>query len=161
MSVPLRPSSRIIPASVEARFAGRDVYTLVIPGPSLPEYTGDWIVWFSERHPSDERTARVLAPIPVRKYYLTGAAASTGDPQENGTVQLASVIDRNGRVTGARILRGGSTGEGFRLRALEELETWEFQPALRNGEPIEVDAVFEISLRITPSRPPADRAGAH
>lgn len=161
MSVPLRPSSRIIPASVESRFAGRDVYTLVIPGPSLPEYTGDWIVWFSERHPSGERTARVLAPIPVRKYYLTGTPAAGADPQENGTVQLASVIDRNGRITGARILRGGSTGEGFRMKAIEELETWEFQPALRNGEPIEVNAVFEMSLRLAPSRPPVDHPGGH
>lgn len=155
MSVPLRPSSRIIPASVEARFPGRDVFTLVIPGPSLPEYNGDWILWFSERHPPDqqEQAARVLAPVPMRKYSLTGAAVATLDSPESATIQMASVIDRSGHVIGARILRGGTTGEAFRLKAIEELETWEFQPALRNGEPIEVDVVLEIPFRLLLSPP--------
>ena len=153
MSVPLRPSSRIIPATVETRFTGRDVYTLLIPGPSLREYTGDWIIWFAERHPSDEHSTRILAPIPVRKFYLTGPAVTPADLQESGTVQLASLIDRNGRISGTRILRGGTTGEAFRLKAIEELETWEFQPALRNGEPIDVDVVLEIAFRFRPAQP--------
>jgi Gram-negative bacterial TonB protein C-terminal len=153
MSVPLRPSSRIIPASVEARFTGRDVFTLVIPGPNLPDYNGDWILWFSERHPPDEHSARILAPIPVRKYFLTGPGVASSASLENGTVQLASVIDRNGHVSSARILRGGTTGEAFRLKAIEELGTWEFQPALRNGDPIEVDMVLEISFRFRPDLP--------
>jgi hypothetical protein len=66
---------------------------------------------------------------------------------------MASVIDRSGHVIGARILRGGTTGEAFRLKAIEELETWEFQPALRNGEPIEVDVVLEIPFRLLLSPP--------
>lgn len=151
MSVPLRPSSRIIPASVEARFPGRDVYTLLIPGPSLPEYTGDWVLWFSERHPPDDHAARIVAPVPVRKYYLTGATAAT--PQESGTIQLDSIVDHKGHVSGVRILRGGATGEAFRAKAIEELETWEFQPALRNGEPIDVDVVLEVSFRFGAVQP--------
>jgi TonB family protein len=57
------------------------------------------------------------------------------------------VVDPNGRVSSARILRGGTTGEAFRLRATEELQTWEFHPAMRNGEPIDVDIVVEIPFR--------------
>jgi TonB family protein len=152
MSVPLRPSSRVLPASVETRFPGRNVYTLVVPGPNLPEYTGDWILWFSERHPPEENAARVLAPIPARKFYLTGMATPPADSQESGTIQLASMIDRSGHVSGTRVLRGGTTDEAFRAKAIEELETWEFQPALRNGEPIDVDIVVEISFRLPVAR---------
>jgi len=151
MSVPLRPASRIIPASVETRFPGRDVYTLLIPGPNLPEYTGDWVLWFSERHPPDDHAARIVAPVPALKYYLTGATAAT--PQESGTIQLASIVDHNGHVSGVRILRGGATGEAFRAKAIEELETWEFQPAFRNGEAIDVDVVLEISFRFGAAQP--------
>ena len=34
----------------------------------------------------------------------------------------------------------------LRLKAIAELENWEFKPALRNGEPIDVDIVVEIPL---------------
>ena len=147
LSAPLRPSSRVIPASIEARFAGRDVYTMVIPAPDLPEYSGDWVLWFSERHTHDEGASRISAPIPARKYSWTGTTAIPPDSPENGTVQLAAVVDPNGRVSSARILRGGTAGEAFRLRATEELQTWEFHPAMRNGEPIDVDIVVEIPFR--------------
>jgi hypothetical protein len=35
---------------------------------------------------------------------------------------------------------------------LAELQTWEFKPTLRNGEPIDVDVVLEIPFEF---RPPA------
>jgi TonB family protein len=149
MSAPLRPSSRIIPASVEARFVGRDVYTLVIPCPEFPGYTGDWILWFSERHTRDDQGSRVQAPIPIRKYSWTASTQMPADSLGNGTIQLASIIDRDGHVSGVRVLRGGATAEAFRQRALEELQTWEFQPALRNGEPVDIDVVLEIPFQFT------------
>ena len=144
LSVPLRPSSRVIPPLVEARFANRNVYTLVIPKPDLPQYSDDWVLWFSERQSGDTLAMGISAPVPARKYSLVGGApvANSAD----GTLQLAAVVERNGRISGARILRG-TAGEAFRRNALEDLQTWEFQPALRNGEAIEVDVVLEISFQ--------------
>ena len=51
LSVPLHPASRTIPASIEGRFRGRNVYTMVIPIENLAEYSADWIIWFAERDP--------------------------------------------------------------------------------------------------------------
>jgi TonB family protein len=61
-------------------------------------------------------------------------------------LQIAAVVDRNGRVSATRVLRG-SVGDLLRSRALEELQNWEFQPASRNGEPIDVDIVVEIAFQ--------------
>src|ERR1035437_9179251 len=144
LSVPLRPSSRVIPATVEPQFANRNVYTLVIPKPDLPEYSDDWVLWFAERQSGDMMAPSISAPVPARKYSLVGGAPVANSA--NGTLQLAAVVERSGRISAARILRG-TAGDAFRRRALEELQTWEFQPALRNGEAIEVDIVLEISFQ--------------
>jgi hypothetical protein len=144
MSAPLRPSSRVIPSTVEARFANRVVYTLVIPGPNLPEYSGDWVLWFSDRASPAEGAGRMLSPVPLKKYVWTGEPPNSSGV---GTIQLAAVVDREGHVSAARVLRGGSTAEGFRQRAIQELQSWDFQPALLNGEAIEVDVVVEISFQ--------------
>jgi TonB family protein len=145
MSAPLRPSSRIIPAAVEAQFANRNVYTLVIPRPNLPEYTNDWVMWFSERQIDNDVGLRILAPIPARKYSWIDADPPPLAPPSAATVRFAAIIDRNGRIASARILRSTAV-QAFQLKAIAELETWEFKPALRNGEPIEVDIVVEIPL---------------
>ena len=123
LSVPLRPSSRVIPATVEAQFANRNVYTLVIPKPDLPEYADDWVLWFSERQPGEMLAPRISAPVPARKYSLVGGAPIASSAA--GTLQLAAVVERTGRISAARILRG-TAGDAFRRRALEELQTWEF-----------------------------------
>ncbi len=54
LSVPLRPASRTIPREIDARFQGRLVYTMVVPIENLPDYSGDWILWFAEQQPNQE-----------------------------------------------------------------------------------------------------------
>lgn len=149
MSAPLRPSARIIPPSVESQFSNRNVYTLAIPGPELPEYTGDWVMWFSERQPADDPRQRISAPIPARKYATVDEAAGT---LVAATIQFAAVLDKSGRVALLRVIRG-RVDEWFKLKAMQELEAWDFQPALRNGEPIEVDMVLEIPFQLKMSLP--------
>lgn len=144
MSAPLRPSSRIIPVSVEARFSNRNVYTLVIPGPGLPGYTGDWVMWFSERQPGQDAGSRILAPIPSRKYSRVDSTTSTA-PAVKADFQFAAIIDRSGLLASPVVLRGP---DALRRMALEELETWGFKPALRNGDPIDVDIVLEIPFQL-------------
>jgi hypothetical protein len=145
MSAPLRPSSRTVPATVEARFAHRDIFVLVIPGPKLPGYSGNWVLWFGARQADVGSVARILAPVPARKEDRSGDDGSAPDSAGKGIVQFEAVLDSKGRVLAPRVL-SGSGSEPFRRRALAELKTWEFKPTLRNGEPIEVDAVIEIGF---------------
>lgn len=149
MSAPLRPSARVIPASVESQFSNRNVYTLVIPGPNLPEYPGDWIMWFSEREPriNNEARASISAPIPGKKYSSSEGTVARSGPTRTATVQLAAMIDRNGHVASAKVLRS-TAAVPFQLEAVAEFTTWEFKPALRNGEPVDVDIVVEIPFRL-------------
>ncbi len=147
MSAPLRPSSRTIPASVEARFANRNVYVLVIPGPALAAYGGDWVMWFAEKDPPEISSGpRILAPIPARTFSPAGRATGPQGPPVSATFQFGALIDKAGHVGSVVVLRGPIDPE-LRRRALEELGTWEFKPALRNGEAMDVDVVLEIPFR--------------
>jgi hypothetical protein len=151
MSAPLRPSSRIVPATVEARFAHRDVFAFVMPGPKLPGYSGNWVVWFAAHQPDVASVARILAPVPARKAEWSGDDGPAPDSAGKGIVQFEAVLDSKGRVLTPRVLSGPAS-ESFRRRALAELKTWEFKPTLRNGEAIDVDVVLEIPFEF---RPPA------
>ena len=149
MSAPLRPSSRVLPASVEARFANRNVYTLAIPGPNLPEYGGDWIMWFSEGESNSEARASIAAPVPAKKFTSTDISAAYSGPLVAATVQFTAVIDKNGRISSAKVLRSKAPPD-FQLEAIAELNSWEFKPATRNGEPIDVEVVVEIPFQLRP-----------
>ena len=98
LSVPLHPASRTIPPSIEARFRGRNVYTMVIPIENLPEYTADWIIWFAEHDskPGAPDVLNVRAPIPLRKF-------ESVEPVPPGArtelrVQIAGVITKEGKL---------------------------------------------------------------
>jgi hypothetical protein len=157
VSAPLRPSSRIIPAKLEAIFAQRDVYTMAIPGPNLPDYPGDWVLWFAQRGAT--LVGRVSAPIPARKYVwddpaVTLHGAAPTETLVSGTVQFFAVIDKTGHISTLNVLRGPAD-EAFRAKAAEEMETWEFKPALLNGTPIDVDIVLEFSMKLRVDAPPS------
>jgi len=146
MSAPLRPSSRVIPASVEARFAHQNVYTLVIPGPAVPGYAGDWVMWFAEHDPPEISSgARILAPIPSRKSLAVDSNPGSAYPA--ASFLFSAMVEKNGRISSAAVLRG-PVDPAFRHRVLEELQSWEFKPTLRNGEPIDADVVLEITFRL-------------
>ena len=149
MSAPLRPSSRVIPPAVEAKFTRRDVYTLVIPGPVLPGYGGNWVLWFAEADPAEiESRYLISAPLPTRKYSV--ANEENEAPSGSAQIQFSAVIDKAGHIGSAVVLRGPSD-PAMRHRALEEIASWEFKPALRNGQPVNVDAVIDIPFRFQPS----------
>lgn len=149
LSMPLRPSSRQVPASVEAQFSNRNLYALVLPAPEMPDYDGDWVLWFAETRATGAPAGRMLAPVPARKYSLNGGFK--GSPAAAaGTVQLAATIDPSGRVSGVKILRSRS-GPEIGRKAAEDLGSWEFQPAMRDGSAIAVDLVVEISYRAGPA----------
>jgi periplasmic protein TonB len=132
--------------------------------PNLNSAGGSWIVRFAElghesnsddsqRHGSDSRESQSAAedlsqPDVIRK-------VDPGYPQqlirENvaGTVVLYAVIRADGHVGNVRVLRG--VDDRLDDLAKEALAKWQFQPAMKNGSPVAVEATFQI-----PFRPPRE-----
>ena len=63
-----------------------------------------------------------------------------------GSVLLKGEIGTDGRVTNIRLARG--LGHGLDQKAVECLRKWQFAPATRQGEPVTVQANFEINFRL-------------
>jgi len=148
LSVPLRPASRTIPASIEGRFLGRNVYTMVIPIENLAEYSTDWIIWFAEREPRPGagEVLNMRAPIPLRKF-------ESVEPVPPGArtelrVQLAGIITKEGKLQVRALLR--NLTPALESAVLRDVESWEFKPATRDGAPVDIDIVLEIPFSFPP-----------
>jgi TonB family protein len=124
------------------------VYALAIQMPNITSYSGSWLVWFAEHQPEMGKPPSDLrAPLPVRKVdpkYLPEAI----EDQAEGKVRLAAVIRKDGKVDVLEVVR--SVDSRLDQSAAEALAKWEFEPATRDGQPIDVDALFEIPFRLAP-----------
>ena len=65
-----------------------------------------------------------------------------------GKVRLAAVIRRDGHVDSIVLLK--HLDDRLDQTAREALGKWLFQPAMREGVAVEVDAVFEIPFHVAP-----------
>ena len=124
------------------------MYTMVIPIENLSEYTGDWIIWFSEREPKPgaAEALNVRAPVPLRKF-------ESVEPVPPGArtelrVQLAGIINREGKLEVRALLRNLSPAQESAI--LRDVKSWEFKPATRDGAPVEIDVVLEIPFSLPP-----------
>ena len=146
LSVPLRPSSRTIPTDIDARFQGRSVYTMVVPIENLPAYGGDWIVWFAEKNPMPGDTPSMHAPLPFRKLEPVRPTPAGSDRIEQ-RVQVSAVIKHDGTVDRVSLLKHlPPEVEKF---VIQDLQSWEFKPAMRSGTPVDVDVVVEIPFNLS------------
>jgi len=149
LSAPLRPAARTLPAPIEARFASRPVYTLVIEKPNLPEYADDWILWFAEAQPTGGTDPQMRAPVPFRKLEAAGQGPRKNGLPRSQRVRLAVRIGTDGKPDSVTVL--GSLAPELAQLAIEDVRKWEFRPALRNGQPVVVDAVLEIPFSGAPA----------
>jgi hypothetical protein len=62
---------------------------------------------------------------------------------------VTAVINSNGNVEAVMPLPGAN--QEAALRAAQDLTEWEFRPAARNGVPVAVEVIIEMSFR-SPSR---------
>ena len=145
LSVPLRPSSRTIPAAIDARFQGRSVYTLVVPIENLPAYGGDWILWFAERDQKPGDAPSMHAPVPFRKLEPVSAVLDANHVERR--VQVAAVIKQDGTVDHVSLVR--SAPPAIAQAVIQDLQSWEFKPAMRAGMPVDVDVVVEIPFNLS------------
>jgi TonB family protein len=141
---PPPPPTRVSSAP-DPTLEGRVVYTLAIQMPNVTSYSGSWMVWFAEREQSPG--GKMRAPSPHRKVDPKYIASAVADGVQ-GIVRLGAVIRKTGRVDSVTLLR--HLDERLDRSAMESLAKWEFDPALRDGAPVDVDAVFEIPFRLAP-----------
>ncbi len=146
LSAPLPPTSRNIPKLIEARFKGRVVYTMLVPMKGLPGYTGDWTIWFADREHVDGggSAAPMRAPLPVRKPIRADVPARE---VFSGVIQMSATMNKNGKIDSVAAIDGSGTAVEA---AIQDLESWEFLPALRNREPVGIDLIVEIPFGINP-----------
>jgi TonB family protein len=62
----------------------------------------------------------------------------------SGEVYLSIVINTKGAVTDAKVTKG--LGYGLDERAVNTVRSWKFEPARRNGTPVTVAVVVEVSF---------------
>jgi protein TonB len=148
---PIPTAAAGIPRVAEApdpRLAGRVVYTVAIQMPNVTSFSGSWQVWFAEHEPVPGAPAmEIKAPVPLHKVdpkYIAAAAAE----RIQGKVRLFGVIRRDGHVDGIALLQ--HVDVRLDRSAADALGQWVFEPALRNGRAVEVDAVFEIPFHLAP-----------
>jgi TonB family protein len=146
-SDPPAPEIHLSPAP-DPQFSGRDVYTLAVQMPNITSYVGTWIMWFAERTPQGPRGRSGLhPPVPLHKVDPRYQPSAISERVE-GKVQIAGVIRTDGHVELLRILK--SVDARLDQSAEEALRKWEFEPAKRDGSPVEVDVVAEIPFQLAP-----------
>jgi TonB family protein len=131
-------------------FGGRKFYSLTLNMPNLNSAGGSWIIRFAELKP-EENAASQNAPVADLAQPVITRKVDPAYPlqlmQQNvaGTVILYAVIHADGKVGNVRILRG--VDPRLDQFAREAVSRWQFQPATKNGSPVDVEATFHVPFR--------------
>jgi TonB family protein len=123
---------------------------MAIQMPNLTSFSGSWLMWYAARTQREVGLAPISPPVVHRKVdpkYLPAAVAE----RVEGKVRLACVIDEEGKVSHVELVRGAD--DRLNQAAVEALAKWEFYPATRHGEPVEVDVLVEIPFALAPPVP--------
>jgi TonB family protein len=138
-----------------AVFGNRKFYSLSLNMPNLNSAGGSWIVRFAALQ-ADSNSSGPPSRAPVASELSAPAATRKVDPayplelmRQNlgGTVILYAVIRADGTVGSVRVLR--SVDERLDQYAGDAIMKWKFDPATKNGIPVDVEATFWIPFRPT------------
>jgi TonB family protein len=133
--------------SIENRvFGGRRRYLLRLNMPNLTSAMGSWTIRFAELKADDASgQGDISSPEPVRKVDPAYPAALLHDRVE-GVVVLHAIIHSDGTVGDVRVLEGFN--DELDANAKNALEQWRFRPGVRNGVPVDVEAVIRVPFRV-------------
>ena len=141
------PAAIRVSSAPDPLWSGRDTYAMSVQMPNITSYTGSWLIWFAERRGDSAVGGVLTAPVPLHKVDPKYFPAAMADRVE-GKVRLAAVIRKNGRVDSVRLLQ--HLDDRLDQSAQDAIDQWRFEPALRNGQPVDVDALIEIPFRLAP-----------
>jgi TonB family protein len=132
----------------DPRMRGRQVYTMAVQIPNLTSYSGSWMVWFASRVADlGDSSVDMRPPLPLQMVSARYIHTAEEDRVE-GKVRLWAVIGKDGHVGEISLLQ--HLDDRLDRSAAEALAKWQFQPAVRNGVTIDVDAVFEVPFNLAP-----------
>jgi TonB family protein len=165
---PPRISARMLQPETDSRlseeernvFGSRKFYSLSLNMPNLNSASGSWVIRFA---------ALKANPNSADAYARAAATNTEGKPQDNlsapsatrkvdpayplelmrqnvgGTVILYAIIRSNGTVDNIRVLRG--VDERLDRYAAAAIAKWKFEPATKDGTPVDVEATFWIPFK--------------
>jgi TonB family protein len=87
----------------------------------------------------------VTGPIPIFQP-TPNYSEEARKAKYQGTVILLIVVDAQGVVSDARVVK--QLGLGLDEKALETVRTWRFKPGTRNGVPVAVRCMVEVTFRL-------------
>jgi TonB family protein len=131
------------------------VYTLHVNMPNLTSASGSWVLNFAELNETapggymNPVATDLAGPVPLRKVdpkYPPELRTSHVD----GEVVLYAIIRKDGSVDSIQLVH--SVDPHLDANAMEALAQWKFSPAMKHGEPVDLEAVVHIPFR---SRGPA------
>ena len=134
-------------AKPEQIFTSRRVYSMNINMPNLNSATGSWIIHFSELHLSGgaaHRLGELNAPVALHKVDPKYPQTMVEDHVE-GEVILYGVIRQDGTVDSIQLVRG--IDPQLDAYAIEAFAQWKFQPATKEGQPVDLEAIVYIPFR--------------
>jgi TonB family protein len=142
-----------------AVFGNRKIYSLSLNMPNLNSAGGSWVIRFAALKPDSSpgnssaslASSELSSPVAKRK---VDPAYPLELMRQNvaGTVILYGVIHSDGTVGNVRVLR--SVDDRLDQFASEAIAKCQFEPAMKNGSPVDVEATFWIPFR--PSRVKSD-----
>ncbi|HVP63688.1 MAG TPA: TonB family protein [candidate division Zixibacteria bacterium] len=127
----------------EKVFSGKRSFTLSVNMPNFNSVTGSWIIRFAELG-SGEGRAEIAAPSVINKVDPAYPPALMHD-RVQGTVVLYAVIRADGSVSNVRVL--SSVHQELDQNAMIALSRWHFAPGLKDGKPVDLEAVVQIPFR--------------
>jgi hypothetical protein len=137
VSVAQWPSARTLPAFIERRFHTRVVYETVLPAAKSGE---DWVVWFAEDAPTPMDTRSLMRP-PTLMHGAPLPPVAAKEDHGTGKLVIIGILRKDGHF--------GSFSEetdAANRELLDALQTWQFNPAMKNGVAVDVEAVLEIPM---------------
>jgi len=136
-----------------AVFGNRRFYSVTLNMPNLNSGGGSWVIRFAElRHESPTLPSASVPPADLSQPMATRKVDPAYPLQlmrqnVHGTVLLYAVIHADGTVGNVRVLRG--VDDRLDRYATEAVSQWKFDPATKNGAPVDVEATFQIPFRPT------------
>jgi TonB family protein len=140
-------------AQPERIFASKKVYKMLVNMPNLNSATGSWILNFSELRANPDgphvASSDVAGPAPIRKVDPKYPPTLMKEHVE-GEVVLYAVIRRDGSVDSIQLVHG--IDEQLDSNAMDALSQWKFRPALKQGAPVELEAIVHIPFHAPSER---------
>jgi protein TonB len=128
----------------------KQFYTLFVNMPNLTSAQGSWVMNFAELDsdgkPAPQREG-LSGPVPLHKVDPKYPPDMVNSHVE-GEVILYAIIRVDGSVDSVQLVRG--VDPELDRNAMEALSRWKFRPALRNNQPVELEALVRIPFRSNP-----------